>query len=736
MDQMNHSSNQATMPGSQWKRDALLLALMWTACTVLLMQFRPGYTFPPFELLDSWIYTSYQWDWKKQIADFGPTYYGARLSWILPGVLLHSFLPAATANICFKLCVSALLSLGCGTIVYRVRGLAAALLAVGLGVACPQIIVALHSDYVDTGVIMYAALALAAITMAKDSRWWPLWIFLAGIGFTGMTVANLSALTAPGLGIALFHLLWLRWSFKRQALSLLLYAAAAGLVIVIIDTISRRAGASTHFLKPQIDMLFYMNDLKDKNPWTPKNWEWTEIAVWLVLPVCTLLWGLFRSLVAPSPDATVRRMTLALTGGLATSLLLALILELRGMGVLSLYYYTSFHLCFAVPLLVVVGTSSAPTVKKNLLWVVITLIALLIFILARDSLAHSRVLFSWFSFLNTPQSVPILVAGILLVVTAGLVLGRLSARIPAMARLLRGELLLLGVVICSQFEGFHGREISDRLRERYRAVHAAYRIVGWEFAPRTYRYWIDGTHRDSISLASTKLWGYRLFTLKPFPEFDQPDLSGVTIILAGAPGKGAENLARLHEALAARDLEPVSPRIIPVPGKAGAGFDLVCFGMRLRPYDPERSLNRTTTSEAFASYTSAEPDPYIRHLGSVTNSPRTGELVTTERGYPVFHRTDREDHLATMYQPLTPDTHNQSREFALVIEMPAVGACNVTVQDDQFRNLQNVQLTQAGHSFYNFSVPADAKGLRVVLASYDAPETPLPTRFTLYRIKR
>jgi len=713
-----------------------LLAMMWVACTTLLMQFRPGYSFPPFELLDSWIYTSYQWDWKRQIADFGPTYYGARLSWILPGVLLHSFLPAATANICFKLSVSALLALGCGTIVYRVRGLAAAMLAVGISVASPQIIVALHADYVDTGVVMYAVLSLACITMARDSDRWAVWIFLAGVAFTGMVVANLSTLTAPGLGIALFHLLWLRWGFKRQAFSVLLYAAAAGLVIVIIDMISRRAGATTHFLKPQIDMLFYMNGLKDKNPWTPKSWAWAIGAIWLVMQVGALLCGLFRTLVNPSPDAGERRMTLALTVGLATSLGVALIFELRGMGVLSLYYYTSFHICFAAPLLVLACTSPGASGHPRWLWVAGTMTALMVFILVSNSLAHSKTLFTFFSFLKTPQPIPLLVAGLLLVAAAVVVLVRRYTGRPLLPRLLRGELLVLGLLICSQFDGFHGPEISDHLRERYRGVHAAYRIVGWEFAPRSFRYWIDGTHRDGISLASTKLWGYRLFTLKLFPEFDQPDLSGVMIILAGAPGKGAENLARTYEALAARDLEPVSPRIIPVPGKAGAGFDLVCFGMRLLPYDPEKSLNRSTTSEAFASYTSAEPDPYTRHLGSVTTGPRNGELVTTERGYPVFHRTDREDHLATLYTPLPADVSGLSREFALVVEMPADGACTIIVQDDQFRGLQNVRLTQAGHSFYNFSVPADAKGLRVVLASYEAPETPLPTRFTLYRIKR
>ncbi len=723
-------------PQDQWKRHTALLIMMWSLCTVLLMQFRPGYTFPPFELLDSWIYTSYMWDWKNQIADFGPTYYGSRLSWFLPGIVFQSILPAATANICFKLTVSALLALGCGVIIYRGKGLAAALLAVGLSVLCPQIIVALHSDYVDTGVIMYGVLTLACITLAKDSRKWPGWIFLAGLCFTGMAICNLSTLTAPGVGIALFHLVWLRWSFKRQAICVGLYLAAAGLLIVAIDFISRRAGASTHFLKPQIDMLFYMNGLKDSNPWSPKNWDWITSAVWLVLPVCSLLCGLFRSLVAPATDATARHLTLALTCGLAASLGTAFIFELRGMGVLLLYYYVTFHLCLAVPLLVLSCTPDKRPRKETALWTAGALVALLAFILCANSLAHSKTLFGLFSFLKAPQPVPLILAGLLMTVAGFVALFVHFTGKQFMPKILRGEFLLLGIVVCSQYDGFNGPEISDHLRDRYRAVHAAYRIVAEHFPPRSFRYWIDGTQRDGISVASTKLWGYRLFTLELFPDFEKPDLSGNTIILLGAPGKGSENLTRLYEALARRDFEPVDPQIMPVPGKAGAGFDLISFTMQLRTYDPERSTNEKIFSEGFASYTSAEPDPYTSHLGFVAGGTRAGDLITSESGYPIFHRTQQDDHAATHFAPLPPGKPDDVREFALVLEMPADGACTVMVQDEHFNNLKTILLTSAGHSCHNFFIPAAVKELRIVLASYDQPNTPLPTRMTLYRFKR
>ena len=38
------------------------LVLLWLTGSIALLLFRPGYGFPPFELLDSWIYTGYKWD--------------------------------------------------------------------------------------------------------------------------------------------------------------------------------------------------------------------------------------------------------------------------------------------------------------------------------------------------------------------------------------------------------------------------------------------------------------------------------------------------------------------------------------------------------------------------------------------------------------------------------------------------------------------------------------------------
>lgn len=106
--------------------------LTWAVCTILLFLLRPGYTFPPFDVIDSWVYTGYQWNLRGHIADFGYVYYGSRLTLILPGAFLHSVLPPLAANVCYKLIESALLAAAFGRIALASRSLPAALL-----VTCP-----------------------------------------------------------------------------------------------------------------------------------------------------------------------------------------------------------------------------------------------------------------------------------------------------------------------------------------------------------------------------------------------------------------------------------------------------------------------------------------------------------------------------------------------------------------------------------------------------------------------
>jgi hypothetical protein len=704
---------------------------MWAACTVLLLAFRAGYGFPTPLLVDSWIYTSYQWDFHGQIAEFGPTYYASRLSWILPGVVLHHLFDPATANICYKLLASAATALACGHLVYRIKGLAAGLLAVGVAVLAPAMIRALQADYVDIPVLMYAVLSLACIAQATNSRRWVAWIFLAGVAFSAMAVANLSALAIPGLGIATFHLLWLRWGFKRQVLCLGLYLTSAVLVIFGLEFIWRRAGATPGFLRPQIEMIFFFGKIKGQhNPWAPVDWHWVLGATWLVLPTAALVLGLLRSTVSRSADTAVQRLTGALTAGLAVSLGTGLFLEGRNIAVLAYPFYAHAHLCLALPLLVLVGCPDVPA-RNPWLRPALAIAGLLLVVLAGNLLGLGLLLRSWERAvgLSEPGSAPVLLGGLLL---GGATLGffwRRPRRIPG------GELLLAGLAACSFPLNFDNPGLSDHLPARYTAMHSAYRTVSREFPSGSYRFWEDGQYRDGHALAATKLWLYRLFTAKPFPEFDTPDLSGRTLIVPAAPGTGAQILARAGERLHARGLTLASPRILAVPGAEGTGFDLVCFAMQAPTMDPDDPALATTARSRLIDLRSDVTPAYISSIEKNLYGARTVDPIDLSAGYPAFTRTDARDHLATPFVSLPQPKPGVPRKLSLVIVMPAAaGDAACIVQTEAFAELGRFALNRPGRTVYSMIAPAECQQVRIYFQSGSDQAVPLPVRASLYEI--
>ena len=483
----------------RWKKDAALLACLWGFGTLLLFLFRPGYSFPPYEVVDGWIYTSYQWDLREQIKDFGPTYYGSRLSWILPGALIHSLLPPLAANILYKLIVSGLFATACATILYRAAGMPGAILGVALSLFDPQFIGALHSDYVDTPVIVYATMTMACITVARDSPRWAAWIFLGGCCFSGMVIANLGSIGSPGLGIAVFHLLWLRWGFKRQATCAGIYVLAASIVLVVAGWIHVRAGGAFYFLKPQIDMVLYFHKQKT-NPWSAANWLWLHRATWLVLPAAGLLWGLRAVIAKPTGQGDVRRLAMALTAALFVSLAWALKLETKGLSVLSLNYYASYQLSLALPLLAVLcwsGSGGDQARSGHLApWLLVGALILFCF--------FGKPLYGWTSLVplhrlvHTPESMPLVGAAGLLLIGLVVALGILP---KAMRLILRPELMVLGLLACSTSKGFRGPEISDRLRERYSLIYQTNQVLAREFPRGSYLFWVHPEERNGVSLA-------------------------------------------------------------------------------------------------------------------------------------------------------------------------------------------------------------------------------------------
>lgn len=712
------------------RRDWLAVTAVWAACSAALLVARPSYPFPPYELLDSWIYTAYQWDLRNQIADFGPTYYGSRLSWILPGALLHSWLPPVAAAIVFKLLFSAALSIACAGVVGTVADRRWALVTAAMATLTPQIIIALQTDYVDGPVIVFATVALLGITRAQNSRRWRGWIGLAGAALAAMLTTNVGAASTLGLALAVFHLLWLRWGVRQTLGAAVAYAGGAALLLLAVAGGSRWFGGELNFLQPQFDMLRYFRDV-ERNPWVPVDYEWLTRATWLILPTGAAIWATVRlAFVRGSNDAR-RALLLALNAGLITSLLASAVLEFRATGaVLSLYYYASFNLVFALPVLGLTAAdhfAEAPLPRR---WVAALIGAMFALVTVMTPVASWRILSPLIAWLGAPDRIPVVAAGALALLTLAFVAGRFVRRFAGGA----GLTLLAGWLLLSLPTGMHGPEVSDRLRERYLAVHKAYFILKRELPNRSFRFWIDGRHRDGISLASTKLWGYRLLTIESFPQLGQTEFRDLTVVLPLAPGEGPHTIDRLHEVLKARHLLAENPRLLPVVGEAGTGFDLLLFELRGAVIDPELTIKDGPQFQMIAGYEYHRDPPYTARLGiSRADGDRAAALDLTS-GHAVFRRHADNDHLATDFQPLPASPPKGQRILALVIVMPADGDCTIEIQDRDFRRLGTVTLREAGRSVHNFEVPPEATNYRLCFFSRQQESTVLPININVYAV--
>lgn len=721
-----------------FRRHVLVLVLAWLAATLLLFLCRPGYTFGPTDSIDGWVYTGYQWNLRGHIKEFGPLYYGSRLSWIIPGAILHSLLPPVAANICFKLSVSALFASACGAITYGTAGIRGALLAVCLSVFCPQFIYALHADYVDSAVIMYGALAMAGITLARDSRYWPAWILLAGVMFAGMVVANLTSLAFPGLGIALYHLLWLRWGFWRQLGCAGLYLAAAVVVVAGLGWVNQSIGGEFLFLRPQFEMLSSLNKASG-NPWAAKDWHWVWEATWLVLPVGALSWGLFRSIVARSTHAQTQRLTVALTGALAVSGLVAVILEMRGQPVLYFYYYASFQVGLAVPLLATCCVFSAEDRNKSVAWLFGGIALTAVVVVAVDSCSVSTHLIRYLPFLPSLGAIPVVTALALLPIALLAAFMAAGRRGRLLRPALRPEVLLVGILTCSIPVYFHSPNVSYLLRETYASVNAAFWVIDRDFPHGSYRLWEHPGQWGSRSLASTRLWGYRLFTQKPFPQFDPvsvANLAGRTLIITAPVNRGKRVLLEAKRALA-RFADITHEQIIQVPGAAETGFDLVTLVLKEKNQIPENWEEKRKTSSALFDFEANSSTPYFAALEKNLYGPAdvVRSALTTNGEITRFRRTDPRDHLATPFRKLTAPP-GAGRQLVITVTMPCDSQTLMVVQDETFQYLRQISLGKAGQQTYVIDVPASSQSIRVHFSSPTDTATALPENFQIYEARQ
>ena len=296
--------------------------------------------------LDSWYYYSYfrhLSEFKNVL--FPNTYYGSRMSWILPGYLVNQVFRPLAANYILHLATYYAAAVSLYFILKTFYSRATALLVVITFTCNPYLWSAVGTDYVDGfGIACYllALAILAGIGSADRSR---LRLSLAGAACAAVIYTNtVWLLFSPALFF--FYLFLRRPTGRSNILKSVIhfgiwFATGAAALTVVLGVFNYRIDGNFWFYLPSI--LFTLQNANKAQPWHSANYEWVKHANWLIYPAVTVLVVIAVWL---RGAATGKRDTTRAAGffrwHFVSLSLIFVLLELKGMYMLEWAFYASY----------------------------------------------------------------------------------------------------------------------------------------------------------------------------------------------------------------------------------------------------------------------------------------------------------------------------------------------------------------------------------------------------------
>ena len=482
--------------------------------------------------LDPWFYLGFfrNLAYFKGIA-FPFTYYGSRLSWILPGALVHSLFSPLAANCILHLAVQSVATVSLFTTLRIAAGARRAYLATMVFSVNPWLTNATGWDYVDGVGIAYWLLTMALLTSAAVGpvkRWT---LLAAGMALAALVYTNLFWIAlAPLLPLCYIALAWMwhRTPVIRSFLSLCQwFGAGCAVVTGALGGINWMLDGHFWFYAPSV--LTALSLVSHPNPWFQSIWVDHVLAPWLWFGVIAGSAGL---VLLPY------RLRRPLTGSNAASVLfvaqwsvaIALMgyMQFRGSPALGLPFYASCLLPFTF---LVIGTSFWPAAEKigRAWYVLICCIAAVTFGAA------------WYDYatliMPTWQSSPRQVLVGCCALASGLALRRRTVGIL---------LAIAGLAIFTSLARFGMPEDPHAYRRQYEAVLRARERIETIRNGHPFRFWFDEhdpSAMDYDALGSTYLWssvGNR------FPELscDVDVLPGTVFVVLSSSRDHVSELAR------------------------------------------------------------------------------------------------------------------------------------------------------------------------------------------------
>jgi len=343
--------------------DPYLLAVLLLPLIVLWHQ--DNSLFTPPGLIDSWFYLGYF----RNLAEFKRSlfpnlYYGSRLSWILPGYLIHSLFSPVVANCVLHLTVHSVATFSLFSILRLTVGVRSAFLTTMVFCVNPWLWSATGWDYVDGAGIAYCLLSMALLTRAAvrlPGNWSLVW---AGAALAGSIYTNLFWIVLAPL-LPLYYVA-LAWAWRRTPLirSLVSFCLWAGsgflLVSVVFGGINYLLDGHFWFYAPSLHTARQLTSAK--NPWFQPVWHDHQIGSWLWFGAIAVVTAIVLLPFRARKEVGGRNAAELL---FSLQLLLAVAimgyLQQRGAAVLGVSYYASYLFPFVF---LTIGSSYWPGLEK------------------------------------------------------------------------------------------------------------------------------------------------------------------------------------------------------------------------------------------------------------------------------------------------------------------------------------------------------------------------------------
>ncbi|WP_221032924.1 hypothetical protein [Actomonas aquatica] len=647
------------------------------------------------------------------------------MSWLFPAALIHSLLPAIWANIVLKMTFSGLLSWAWGFIGWRVGGKSVATTGVLLAVFAPQVIIALHGDYTDTAFLVYSALAVAFIFGAATSKHAWLWMIGVGVALTFTGLANIGILTFVGVGIVLFHLMWIPGTFLTQLLRLAGYVCTAAATIGILQWIHYKMGGNEFLFAAQIRLANILNTEGTANEWFIPGWDWAVQATQLVLPASAVFGGAAYLFTSKRWYSESNHAILSLLAGLCMSLMIAGYLQFRGTMALSSFYYSVAFLSLSIPLLLALLGKFSLSETASKWWSLFTAGALAFVALVPWPMLYSKGFLWWRTIWGDSEAFLFGSWGIISI-AAALLLG-VRNRFSFIRRI-HPTIYLVAVVYLSMPRTFPHFSYSDRLQQRYSAIYQATQYLQ-ETTEQKPLFWINPDFDDAWSLASVHIYGFSLYTMDPFPEVSDPFLTPSPVVLAVEPGKGEEALVAAQDRLARSGFSVENLKTKRIDANDGIGFDLLVFDVGLLPIDPASPPADIKPLQIISALEYSGEHSYLKELGFFNHNGGHVSIQTTDH-VARFVRTTPIDYAFTHWRELPKTGH--SRHLIIEFYFNHGGHTKVAIEDEHLRQFHIMDFTEPGRHVRQLPVPNDSKFFRFRFYSPTEESAPLPTNIIIH----